>query len=87
MDKINENRDRPNGGPQQTSGAKDDQGKTNLAAVAESVTSAASTQLHNVQDTAEKAMSGLEKRIRHDPKTSMAIAAGAGFLIGALITR
>ncbi len=61
--------------------------KKEVAAVAGTVSDAAANQLENAQEKASEAASGLERRVRKDPITSVAVAAGVGLLIGALISR
>jgi len=61
--------------------------KKDVAAVAGTVSEATSQQLHDVKEQADAAVGNLESRVRKDPMTSIAIAAGIGLLVGALISR
>ncbi|MBU2531617.1 MAG: DUF883 family protein [Alphaproteobacteria bacterium] len=67
--------------------AQIEQLKREVHAVANTVSEAASGQLHHAQEQAEAALGEFEQRVRREPITSVAIAAGVGLLVGILISR
>jgi ElaB/YqjD/DUF883 family membrane-anchored ribosome-binding protein len=61
--------------------------KSDLTDLSETVQRQAKTGLSQAQDMAEEKFEDLEAQIRRKPITSAAIAAGVGFLIGAILSR
>jgi len=61
--------------------------KADLTELSETVQRQAKAGLHQAQDMAEEKLEDLEAQIRRKPITSAAIAAGVGFLIGAILSR
>ncbi len=61
--------------------------KEELAAVANTLQETAASQIDEVHGRAGNAVHDLERRVQRDPLVSVAVAAGVGLLIGALISR
>lgn len=65
--------------------------KEQLNDVAETVSEAASSGFHDVQHAVQHsssdAMATVKRQVRRDPMTTMAVAAGIGLLLGAMIAR
>ncbi len=61
--------------------------KSDLADLAETVRGQAKRGFSDAQDRASEKMEDLEAQIRKNPLQSTAIAAGIGFLLGAILSR
>ncbi len=61
--------------------------KADLAELSDTVQKQAKNQLDHAQERAVEKLEDLEDQIRRKPLTSVAIFAGVGFLLGAILSR
>lgn len=61
--------------------------KTDISAVSDTLSAAAREQLGEAKDQADELAGDIQQRIRKDPISSVAVAAGVGLLLGVLISR
>ena len=61
--------------------------KSDLSNLSDTVRKQAKTEISKVEEHAAEKMEDLETQIRKNPIASTAIAAGVGFLIGAILSR